>query len=307
MKELWRQMSPRLSVSYRLLDGLFLSGHVGLYYQLPQYTALGFKGNEGQYVNRDLDYTSVSQESIGLTWNPNETMEVSVEGFYKLYRNMPLSVTDGIPLSCKGNDYGVIGNEELVSKAQGRSYGVEMMFKWLLTNRLNLSSSFTLFKSEFRSGNEGSYLPSAWDNRFILNVSGTYSFPKNWSVGMKVCCIGGSPYTPYETDKSSLVEAWNAQGKPYFDYSRYNSERLPAFGQLDVRIDKTFYLKKYMLGFYIDIQNITGSKLRQQDVLMSTGQIANPSAPSAEQRYVMKSIRQESGTVLPTLGITFEY
>ena len=61
MKELWRQMSPRLSVSYRLLDGLFLSGHVGLYYQLPQYTALGFKGNEGQYVNRDLDYTSVSQ------------------------------------------------------------------------------------------------------------------------------------------------------------------------------------------------------------------------------------------------------
>ena len=62
-----------------------------------------------------------------------------------------------------------------------------------------------------------------------------------------------------------------------------------------------------MLGFYIDIQNITGSKLRQQDVLMSTGQIANPSAPSAEQRYVMKSIRQESGTVLPTLGITFEY
>lgn len=307
MKELWRQMSPRLSVSYRLLDGLFLSGHVGLYYQLPQYTALGFKGNEGQYVNRDLDYTSVSQESIGLTWNPNETMEVSVEGFYKLYRNMPLSVTDGIPLSCKGNDYGVIGNEELVSKAQGRSYGVEMMFKWLLTNRLNLSSSFTLFKSEFRSGNEGSYLPSAWDNRFILNVSGTYSFPKNWSVGMKVCCIGGSPYTPYDTDKSSLVEAWNAQGKPYFDYSHYNSERLPAFGQLDVRIDKTFYLKKYMLGFYIDIQNITGSKLRQQDVLISTGQIANPSTPSAEQRYVMKSIRQESGTVLPTLGITFEY
>ena len=220
---------------------------------------------------------------------------------------MPLSVTDGIPLSCKGNDYGVIGNEELVSKAQGRSYGVEMMFKWLLTNRLNLSSSFTLFKSEFRSGNEGSYLPSAWDNRFILNVSGTYNFPKNWSVGMKVCCIGGSPYTPYDTDKSSLVEAWNAQGKPYFDYSRYNSERLPAFGQLDVRIDKTFYLKRCMLGIYLDVQNITKSILRQPDILMSTGVIENPDAPLAEQRYRMKYIEQSSGTLLPTLGITFEY
>ena len=27
----------------------------------------------------------------------------------------------------------------------------------------------------------------------------------------------------------------------------------------------------------------------------------------SEQRYVMKFIRQESGTLLPTLGITFEY
>lgn len=52
MKELWRQLSPRLSVSYRLVEGLTLSGHVGLYYQLPSYTALGFKGEEGEYVNR---------------------------------------------------------------------------------------------------------------------------------------------------------------------------------------------------------------------------------------------------------------
>lgn len=307
MKELWRQLSPRLSVSYRLIEGLTLSGHVGLYYQLPSYTALGFKGEEGEYVNRHLDYISVSQESLGLSWIPNENMELSVEGFYKLYGHMPFSLSDQIPLSCKGNDYGTIGNEPLSSKAKGRSYGVELMFKWLLTQKLNLSSSLTIFKSEFKDGEQGSYVPSAWDNRFILNMSGTYNFPKHWSLGAKVSCIGGSPYTPYDVEKSSLVEAWNVQGRAYYDYSRYNQERLPVFGQLDVRVDKTFYLKKCMLGFYLDIQNITASKLRQPDALMSTGQIENPSAPLSEQRYVMKSIRQESGTLLPTLGITFEY
>lgn len=307
MKELWRQLSPRLSVSYRLADGLFLSGHVGLYYQLPSYTALGFKGEAGDYVNKHLDYISVSQESVGLSWTPNENMEFSVEGFYKLYGNMPFSLSDQIPLSCKGNDYGTIGNEALSSQAKGRSYGAELMFKWLLTQKLNLSSALTIFKSEFKDGKQGSYVPSAWDNRFILNVSGTYNFPKHWSVGAKVSCIGGSPYTPYDEDKSSLVEAWDVQGRAYYDYSRYNQERLPVFGQLDVRVDKTFYLKKCMLGFYLDIQNITGSKLRRPDALMSTGQIENPSAPLAEQRYVMKSLRQESGTLLPTLGITFEY
>lgn len=307
MKELWRQLSPRLSVSYRLIEGLTLSGHVGLYYQLPSYTALGFKGEEGEYVNRHLDYISVSQESLGLSWTPNENMELSVEGFYKLYGHMPFSLSDQIPLSCKGNDYGTIGNEALSSEAKGRSYGVELMFKWLLTQKLNLSSSLTIFKSEFKDGDQGSYVPSAWDNRFILNMSGTYNFPKHWSLGAKVSCIGGSPYTPYDVEKSSLVEAWNVQGRAYYDYSRYNQERLPVFGQLDVRVDKTFYLKKCMLGFYLDIQNITASKLRQPDALMSTGQIENPSAPLSEQRYVMKSIRQESGTLLPTLGITFEY
>lgn len=62
-----------------------------------------------------------------------------------------------------------------------------------------------------------------------------------------------------------------------------------------------------MLGFYIDLQNVTVSKLRQPDVLMSTGVVENPEAPLAEQRYRMKRIAQVSGTLLPTLGITVEF
>ena len=308
MKDLSDQLSPRLSLSYQLTEHWSLSGNAGLYYQLPPYTALGFKNNNGLYANKyALRYMQVSQGSIGLNWRKGDTFEVSVEGFYKDYDKIPLSVADGIPLTCKGNDYGVIGNELLTSTAQGRSYGAELLLKWLIAKKLNLASSFTLFKSEYRTDKESEYIASAWDNRFIFNLRGTYNLPRHWSVGMKVSCIGGAPYTPYDADKSSLVTAWNAQGKPYYDYTRYNEERLPAFTQVDIRIDKTFYLKRCMLGFYIDLQNIAGSKLKQADVLMSTGVIKNPDAPIAEQRYVMKSLKQESGTLLPTLGITFEY
>lgn len=308
MKDLSDQLSPRLSLSYQLTEHWSLSGNAGLYYQLPPYTALGFKNNNGLYANKyALRYMQVSQGSVGLNWRKGDTFEVSVEGFYKYYDKIPLSVADGIPLTCKGNDYGVIGNELLTSTAQGRSYGAELLLKWLVAKKLNLASSFTLFKSEYRTDKESEYIASAWDNRFIFNLRGTYNLPRHWSVGMKVSCIGGAPYTPYDADKSSLVTAWNAQGKPYYDYTRYNEERLPAFTQVDIRIDKTFYLKRCMLGFYIDLQNIAGSKLKQADVLMSTGVIKNPDAPIAEQRYVMKSLKQESGTLLPTLGITFEY
>ena len=119
MKDLSDQLSPRLSLSYQLTEHWSLSGNAGLYYQLPPYTALGFKNNNGLYANKyALRYMQVSQGSVGLNWRKGDTFEVSVEGFYKDYDKIPLSVADGIPLTCKGNDYGVIGNELLTSTAR---------------------------------------------------------------------------------------------------------------------------------------------------------------------------------------------
>lgn len=307
MKQPWKQLSPRLSASYKLTPQWTLSGNAGLYHQLPPYTALGFKDNNGTYLNKDLKYMQVLESSIGLDWHYQDRFMISAEGFFKRYNRIPLSLQDNIPLSCKGNDYGVVGNEALASTANGRAYGLETMFRWQASGKFNLVSSFTLFRSEYRNRSEAEYISSAWDNRFILNMSGTYNLPRRWSIGGKVSYIGGAPYTPYDIEKSSLVEAWDAKGQPYFDYSRYNTERLPDFAQFDLRVDKSFYFRRCMVGIYLDIQNITGSKLKQADVIMSTGIIENPSAPVDEQRYKMKYLKQESGTILPTLGVTVEF
>ena len=73
-----------------------------------------------------------------------------------------------------------------------------------------------------------------------------------------------------------------------------------------MRVDKEFYFKNWRLGLYIDLQNVTVSKLRQQDVFMSTGIVENPEAALSEQRYRMRHIKQVSGTLLPTIGLTVE-
>lgn len=252
-------------------------------------------------VNRGLDYLRVATYSAGAQWRLRDRLVVSGEAFYKDYGGIPLSLTDGVPLACKGNDYGTVGDEALVSTADGRSYGVEMLARWQIPGRLNLVGSVTLYRSEYRPDAQSAYVASAWDNRFVVNLSGTFDLPRNWSIGARLSCIGGSPYTPYDIEKSSLVEAWDAQGRPYYDYTRYNENRLNAFVQLDLRVDKTFYFRRCMLGIYIDLQNVSSSKLRQADVLMSTGELAD------EQHYRMKYIAQESGTLLPTLGITVEF
>lgn len=307
MKQLWKQLSPRLSASYKLSEQWILNGSAGLYHQLPPYTALGYKNNDGTYLNKALKYMRVMESSIGADWHLHDRIMVSAEGFFKRYNRIPLSLQDNIPLACKGNDYGVVGNEPLASTADGRAYGLETMFRWQVSGRFNLVSSFTLYKSEYRNHSGDDYIPSAWDNRFILNMSGTYNLPKRWSIGGKVSYIGGAPYTPYDEDKSSLVQAWDAKGQPYYDYSLYNTGRLPDFAQLDVRVDKSFYFRRCMVGLYLDLQNVTGSKLKQPDVIMSTGVIENPAAPASEQRYKMKYLKQESGTLLPTLGVTVEF
>ena len=69
MKELWKQLSPRLSLSYELTQQWTLSGNAGLYYQLPPYTALGFKDNDGLYTNKNLKYMQVMETSLGLDWH----------------------------------------------------------------------------------------------------------------------------------------------------------------------------------------------------------------------------------------------
>lgn len=310
MNNLLDKLSPRLSLSYRLFGAVYLNGSIGRYYELPPYTVLGFKDNQGNYLNKanHLTYIRSDQAGLGLEYRPSSYLKFSAEGFYKKYDQYPMSLVDSIPLASKGTDYGVLGNEAVSSTATGRAYGLELTGRWYNYKGLTFIASYTYVRSEFKDG-RGSrkYIPSAWDNRHLFTFSGTYALPKNWDIGAKLRVVGGTPYTPYDVEKSSLVEAWDASGSLYYDYSRFNSERLKPFTQLDIRIDKTFYLKKFMLGAYIDIQNILNSKYKEQDVYIKTGKILNPDAPLDQQRYELKPVERRTGTLLPSIGLMIEF
>lgn len=77
------------SLSYDLTKQWALSGSAGLYYQLPPYTALGFKDNDGIYINKNLKYMQVLETSLGLDWHLEDRLMISAEGFLKQYGRMP--------------------------------------------------------------------------------------------------------------------------------------------------------------------------------------------------------------------------
>lgn len=301
----FKQFSPRLSLSYNLIGNFFLNGSIGRFYQLPAYTTMGYQEDNVLINKSRLKYICSDQAVVGVEYYINKWARLTVEGFYKKYTHSPLSLRDSIPLACKGTDYGVAGNEAASSTARGRAYGLEVMLRWFGMGRFTALASYTWYRSQFEDPATGIYIPSAWDYRHLFTLSGTYKLPKNWDIGLKFRLMGGAPYTPYDEYTSSLVPAWDATARPYYDYDRYNTGRLKTFYEADIRVDKSFYFKGVMLGFYVDLQNVLNFKYDNPPVLISTGEkyVDN----DGTERYRMKYIAQQSGVILPTLGITVEF
>ena len=301
----FKQFSPRLSLSYNLIGNFFLNGSIGRFYQLPAYTTMGYQEDNVLINKSRLKYICSDQAVVGVEYYINKWARLTVEGFYKKYTHSPLSLRDSIPLACKGTDYGVSGNEAASSTARGRAYGLEVMLRWFGMGRFTALASYTWYRSQFEDPATGIYIPSAWDYRHLFTLSGTYKLPKNWDIGLKFRLMGGAPYTPYDEYTSSLVPAWDATARPYYDYDRHNTGRLKTFYEADIRVDKSFYFKGVMLGFYVDLQNVLNFKYDNPPVLISTGEkyVDN----DGTERYRMKYIAQQSGVILPTLGITVEF
>ena len=303
------QLSPRVSASYVLTEKWAVTGNIGRYFQLPAYTTLGYRSNAGELVNKDkgLQYIAANHFIAGLQFIPSDELFFSVEGFLKQYDRYPFSVLDSINLANKGADFGVLGNEAVISSGVGKAYGFEVVNRSKLKSGTNLIFSYTFVRSEFEDKNQNS-VPSSWDFRHIVALTMSQNLSRNWIIGAKWRYNGGLPFTPFDLDKSAIVEAWNAQGGPYLDFNRLNQLRLEPFHQLDLRIDKKYFYEKWSLMFYVDIQNLYNFKGKSQDNYIREKDAAgNFITTDNNTRYVLRGIPNTSGTVLPSIGIMVEF
>lgn len=306
MKNPLRQLSPRLSGSYALTDKWDISANIGRYAAQPSYTTMGFKNTNGDYANRNenLKYIISNQLVMGFEHRPHESMRLTVEGFYKQYHHYPLSVKDGISIASKGADYGQVGDEEIVSSGKGRAYGIEIMYKIAEWKNLNLTSTYTWFRSEFTDKDQV-YRPSSWDTRHLLNLIAGYRFKKNWNASARWRYVGGAPYSPIDEELTTNRQAWEVTNQAYIDYTRFNSLRLANSHQLDIRIDKELYFNRWLLNLYIDIQNIYNFKSERDPIYTNKDQSGNiiPSPDGDPAKQGLRVLENNSGTILPSIGL----
>ena len=313
MKNLLQQFSPRFSFAYNISNAFSFNFNTGIYYQLPSYTVLGYREN-GALVNKDVsDYIQNIHYVAGLEYSNKNNFRATLEGFYKQYENYPFSLRNQISLANLGGDFGVLGNEAIDMRGKGKTYGVELLLQQRTYKNYYGILSYTLSWSKF-TNNDDTYVPSSWDARHILAITAGKRFNHNWELGFKFRMQSGIPETPYDLNRSSLVSNWDIQNGPVYDYALINSQRGKATHQLDIRVDKKLYFKKWSFDVYLDVANVYGGSsgntlpvvLLERDS-QDNGIIENPTAPYNQQKYKLKLSEADDTIPIPAMGIIITF
>ncbi|MCF8257625.1 MAG: TonB-dependent receptor [Flavobacteriales bacterium] len=309
MARTYETFSPRFSASYALSDRFSINVNVGRYAQLPPYTVMGFRNNVGTLVNRDngVRYIMSNHAVAGVEYVAPTALKISVEGFFKAWENYPFLVREGVSLANLGADFGVVGNDEVISDNKGRAYGVEFLAQQKLWKGFYGILAYTFVRSEFQDA-QGSFVPSSWDAQHLISLTGGKKFKRNWEVGLRWRFNGGTPYTPADVQTSALIPVWMVNRSALPDYTKLNQARLTPAHFLDLRVDKKFFFKKWALNLYLDIQNVYNFKAAQPpyyvvDTDAQGSPIINTEDPASFQ---LREVENLTGTVIPSFGIVVE-
>lgn len=303
-----RQLSPRFSVSYTLKPGWNINFNTGRYYQLPPNTTLSYRDSLGTLTNQNtLNYIGNTQVVLGTDYTTQSNTKISAEGFLKLYDNYPFLLDDSVSLANLGADYGVVGDAPANSNSDGRAYGFEVSVQQKLYKGFFGIASYTFAISEFTDKN-GEYRFSCWDRRHVFSLSLGKKFKRNWDLGMRYGLATGNPFTPYDVATSALINVWDVNGQALLDYNQLNEGRNSLGQQLDIRVDKRWYFKKWSLNLYLDIRNIANSKSELNPTLIverddNGNLVVDPNDPT---RYKTKYVKNEDGLILPSIGVVIE-
>jgi TonB-dependent receptor-like protein len=222
-------LSPRVTVRQDLTHAfprLTLKGGWGLFSQpaTPLDTDSRL-GQPGLISNRAIHY------DVGLEQELTRQLDLSVDIFYKDLTNL------------------VVANAK--NAGAGAAYGAEWLLRYKADERFFGWASYTLSRSERRDVPGEPNTRYQYDQTHVLTLVGNYKLGRHWQLGARYRVTSGELYTPVG------IGAYNATVGAQLgvaDFPAYGS-RLPAFHQLDLRLEKSWLGKHTISTFFLDLQN----------------------------------------------------
>ena len=229
-------VSPRINARLRINERWLAKAATGLTSQPAQ---------PPQLIARIGTPSLLPQQSwesaAGFEWNNGDALELDVQTFYKHQWQLvvPSKAIIPDPIYNNGGTGRIVGLEVML-----RHKSVGPFFGWL---------AYTLQRAERRDAPGADWRLFGWDQTHILTALGTWKLPQNFEFGFRFRLTSGNPTTPLAT------AVYNEKTDSYtrVQSGALLSERLPAFAQLDLRIDRRFVFDRFLLDLYLDVQNVT--------------------------------------------------
>jgi len=235
-------LQPRITTRWGVTDKVTLKGGVGLFSQDPTPDQV-----DPSFGNPNLKSEKAIHYSAGFEFKPRPYITIDATGFYKDIYNL-VSRTDRTEVDpLTGMSKPLLYD----NGGKGRAVGLELIVRHDFTNNFSGWLAYTLSHATRRDSGTSDWRLFDYDQTHILTVLGSYQLPRNWQIGGRFRLVSGNPITPVS---GAVYSASN--DRYYATYGAVNSARLPLFHQLDLRVDKRWIYKSWILGVYLDVQNV---------------------------------------------------
>ncbi len=274
--------SPRASIQFELNEKTSFTASTGLYHQnLP--IVLLAQNNSFKELKDPYSIHYI----IGLNHLLSDDTRLILELYRKEYNNFPMDDSQpAVFLIDRIYDESFFsGYTKLLSNGKAYSQGIEAMIQKKLAKDFYGLISLSYFRAKYKDLN-GIWRNRIYDNKYSFTIEGGYKPNEFWEFSLRWIYAGGAPYTPFNSVASK------AASRGIYNESEVNSERLPVFHSLNLRIDKRFYFEKSNLVVFLSVWNAYD---RKNVWTYSWNEINNEIKP------------EESWSTMPVFGLEFEF
>jgi hypothetical protein len=148
------------------------------------------------------------------------------------------------------------GDRVRVDPTEARARGVEVYVQ-RSGEHWDLSGSYALSSTEARI--DGTWTPQFWDQTHAFTLTVGWHPNPRWTLTGAFQAHSGWPFTPQVIEFDTLT-VFREEGKETAlrwreEFGPLNSDRLPAYHRLDLRVTRSFTTRRGRLDIYLDFFN----------------------------------------------------